>query len=156
MRKLDTDALTTRTLPNFSVIISSISLLIYLFEVNFDYSFDHFQIIVDICTPKAVEYMIEGAEKDINTFYKTSAANDQVNKALWKGVSPPDPNKSVLPSDQAYATSTLFQTAKCTQRAATNFFRNRRNLITRLMRVSFVIPNELSFLKSLTPLIEFH
>jgi len=96
------------------------------------------EFLLDICTPKGVEYMIEGAEKDINTFYKTSAANDQVNKALWKGVSPPDPNKSVLPSDQAYATSTLFQTAKCTQRAATNFFRNRRNLITRLMRALII------------------
>ena len=92
------------------------------------------EFLLDICTPKARQYMQEGAQLDLNGYYKRSPAFETVRKKLWEGVAPPQPQSSILPSKQYFATGTGFQTLKCSQRAAQSLLRNRRTLIVRLLR----------------------
>lgn len=96
------------------------------------------EFLLDICTPRAKSFADERAISDINAYYKRSAACQVVENKLWQGVSPEDHDTTILKSKTYFATGTMYQTAKCTQRALQNLFRNRRAFFARVIRAILI------------------
>ena len=102
------------------------------------------EFLLDICTPEGVQYhnSNRNLQQPVVDFYERSPVYQQISKNLLEGVAPPDPKRTVLPSNRVYSSDVGTQIKLCTQRSFQIFIRNKRAIIARVLRsiiVGFLI-----------------